>query len=335
MEINLDNPFEQFEPQSWEPHSEIAQKKWGDQDPYIVHRTHGVMGKVVLHNSNDQINNETTFLDTVLVEYKIGKQSYPIFRVRDFFEVGYPIAEEGHGNLTGDLAERIARRVTKYFLKHITKEGDTGGIFDERFNPQDKNGYIVTNNDEYVLKIQKYPNMVLLRRKGGSDWSYDVVKELDGFFDFRCNGKRHILVLESKLDKIQLSSEKLVTNLFDPLKELFPDVQLHYILFSSPQALFYDVHKRKILKTKAYEIFHILRYNGVGSLFLEFHEKTEEFNTAANHLIQQYNMIALRRVKFTGTIILDRNRLSLYDRGESPFMELEKTDKQYLWREIE
>ena len=155
------------------------------------------------------------------------------------------------------------------------------------------------------------------------------------FFDYRCNGKRHILVLESKLDKIQLSSEKLVSNLFEPLKELFPDVQLHYILFSSPQALFYDVHKRKILKNKAEEIYHILKDAEVGSLFLEFHEKTEEINAMATHLILQYNLIAQRKVQFQGKIILDRNRLQLFDRGESPFMELEKTDDESLWREIQ
>ena len=55
-----------------------------------------------------------------------------------------------------------------------------------------------------------------------SPWAYDNIKELDGFFDYRYLGKRNILVLESKLERLNINPERLVENLFEPLKELFP-----------------------------------------------------------------------------------------------------------------
>ena len=335
MELEEDNPFSPIMPRLWLPHTETAKEKWADEEIYAAPRAHGVKGKMVLHNLNDSINHQLSFLDNVLLEYQIGKQSYPLFHVRDFFEVGYPISEEGRGNLTGDIAERLARRVVKYFLKHLSADGDTGGIFDRRFNPAEKDGYIITNNDRYILKIHKYPNIVLLRRKVQSEWNYDVVKELDGLFDYRCNGQRHILVLESKLDKLQLSSEKLVTNLFEPLRELFPKAHFHYILFSNAHSLFKRVHKDNFLKEKPLEIFHLLNDAGVGSFYFSFKEKYEDFTAMASHLITQYKRIAHMRVQFQGTILIDGKTLSLFDRGQSPFMKLVKEDEEFLWREVE
>ena len=327
------SPFADFEPYHFEPTSEKSKARWQNKVPIVAPRNHGVKGEIVLHNLNDSINEDRTFLESVLVEYQIASQSYTIFTVEDLFSVGYALDEEGRGNLTGDLAERITRRVIKYWLKHLSAEGDTGGIFDKRFDPAHKNGYIINNTDTLLLKIQKYPNIVLLKRRDDSEWAYDAIKELDGLFDYRHQGVRHIMVLETKLDKIQLTSQKLVDNLFDPFKKLFPQAQFHYILFSSKNALFHPVHKNNFLKNKALEIYQILQASGVNSLYFSFNETYEQYTATATHLITQYKRLAQERVAFHGTIIMEPNSIELYDRGQEPFMKLKQVSHKH-WTDI-
>lgn len=290
-------------------------------------------GKLLLHNPNDQINHNRGLLEKVLIEYRINHHSYPLYTVKDMFMVDYSISEEGRGNIMGDIAERVSRRITKFFLKHHSPEGYTGGIFDKRFNPQKKNGYIITNNERYLLKIQNYPNLIILRKSPDSPWSYDNIKELDGFFDYRYHGDRHILVLESKLEKLNIKPDLLVENLFEPLKELFPESQLHYILFSNRSSIFREDNPYRILRSRPFEIYETLKANGVGTLFFSFNERHGEFEKAASHLITQYRFLSFQEIDINGRMVIEHNRIELYDSGERPFLSLERDRNSGLWRD--
>ncbi len=320
-------PFLHFTPTLWQPPGDSG------KGVYSVLREHGVRGRLVLHNSNDRINSSHTLLERVLLEYRIGHHSYSLFTIKDLFAADYAFSEEGWGNIMGDIAERISRRVTKFFLKHHSPEGNTGGIFDKRFNPQEKNGYIITHNEQYLLKIQNYPNLIILKNSPEAAWEYENIKELDGFFDYRYHGDRHIIVLESKLDKLHINVDKLKQNLFTPLKSLFPDSKFHYILFSNSHSLFRENSRYKILRSRPYEIFKALKEDGVGTLFFSFNEQYHEFEQAAKHLITQYRMISHQNVDLYGRITMGHNEIHLYDSGEHPFMTLQRDPSTGLWRE--
>jgi hypothetical protein len=320
-------PFKHYEPTLWEPPGE----RFSDGNVYSVLREHGVKGSLHPHNLNDSINSDRGFLDKILLEYRIDKQSYPLFTVKDLFVADYGFTEESRGNIMGDIAERIARRVTKFFLKHHSPEGYTGGIFDKRFNPQKKNGYIITHNGRYLLKVQKYPNLIILKSTPEGEWSYDNIKELDGFFDYRFHGDRHIIVLESKLERLHINSDKLISNLFNPLKELFPESKLHYLLFSNRSSIFHDDNPYRILRSRPFEIYDLLKQHGVGTLFFSFNEKYREFERATTHLITQYRLISFQTVDINGRITIAKNRIDLYDSGERPFLSLRRERESGLW----
>ncbi len=325
-----DGPFLHYEPILWKPPGE----RYSEKDVYSVLREHGITGKIKLHSLNDSININKGFLEKILIEYQINRHSYGLFTVKELFTSDYAFSEEGRGNIIGDIAERISRRITKYFLKHHSKEGYTGGIFDKRFNPREKDGYIITNNERYILKIKNYPNLIILRNSHESAWGYENIKELDGFFDYRYHGDRHILVLESKLDRININSDKLITNLFNPLKELFPKSYFHYILFSNHHSIFHEDNPYRILRKRPYEIYEELKKHEIGTLFFSFNEEYHEFERATTHLITQYRLISHLNIDITGRIVVDHNQIDLYDNGERPFLSLRRDRQNGLWANL-
>ena len=232
----LVDPFQEFLPVLWNPaHPEDTDSIDGI---YSIKRNHGVHGTFKLHNPNDAINDDRPASEKILIEYIINGVSYAIVRVADLLNSPFPIDHASGGNLIGDIAERIARRVTKYFLKHWNKRGYTGGVFDNRFDPLNRDDFIVAHTSDFILKIDRYPNLIILKRTGRGKFGYENIKELDGFFDYRFGGKRYILVLESKLEKINVNCDDLVNNLFAPLRQIFPDAQFYYVLFTDKNSIY-------------------------------------------------------------------------------------------------
>jgi hypothetical protein len=326
-------PFTGFQPIYWNPSRDDA----GEEGRICsVKRDHGVKGTYRLHNPRDQINDDHRFLEKILVEYRIGRISYPLFTVGDFFEVGHSFDPKAAGNIMGDIAERIARRVTKYFLKHYSRQGYTGGIFDERFNPAERDDFIVAHTGQYVLKIQKYPNLVILKRTGKGKYGYENIKELDGLFDYRYKGTRHILVLESKMDRINVDCEFLAKNLFKPLRQLFPEACFSFILFSDKKSIYMKKGFRRLrqLKQVPIAIHQRLKQEGIGTLFFTFNESAADFERIKDHLITQYRSIARLGVTLRGRMEISHREIMLFDEGETPHMKLVKDVKTGLWREV-
>jgi hypothetical protein len=322
-------PFEAFQPVQWE----IGD---GSVPLFSVKRDHGVRGTFLLHNPKDEINEGREFLDRVVVEYQIGRNHYDLFRVSDLFDAGYAFEPKAVGNIMGDAAERVARRITKYFLQHYTRRGRTGGIFDRRFDPRNRESFIVAHTDRYVLKIDGYPNLVILKKSGKGKYGYENIKELDGLFDYRYGHERHVLVLESKLERIKVRREELVANLFEPLREFFPEARFTYVLFSDREAIYVKKHfeRRRRLRHTPLALAETLRREGIGVLFFTFNESRGDFERIAEHLITQHRAITNRRVVLHGRMLVSEREIVLFDGGETPHLKLVRDRATGLWREV-
>ncbi|MBN1982297.1 MAG: hypothetical protein JW795_12255 [Chitinivibrionales bacterium] len=328
------NPFEAFQPVlfNFEDDHSLA----GQSLPYTVKRNHGIKTSFLLHNPNDEINENRPYLEKVIIEYRIKSISYDLFTIGDFLSVSYPFEERTAGTVIGDIAERIARRITKYFLKHFSFDGRTGGIFDKRFNPSARDNFLVGHTDNYVLKILRYPNMVILKKTGGGKYGYENIKELDGLFDYRWGSQRHILVLESKLDKINVNSDDLITNCFRPLRALFPSSRFSYILFSDAHSLFRSKGSSPLrrLRHVPLTIFHKLKNHDIDVLYFTFNETRDDFERIKNHLIMQYRFVNSLDMHYYGKIILSDKKIVLFDGGETPRIKLIKDVGSGMWKEI-
>ncbi len=329
-----DYPFSEFQPVYWNPCSPVS----GGPGMTIcsVKRNHGVKGMYELHNPRDEINDGRQFLDRVLVEYRIGNNSYSLYTVGDLFQAAYALDPKADGNIRGDVAERIARRVTKYWLKHFSRHGYTGGIFDKRFNPSERNDFIVAHSDRYILKIQKYPNLAILDKTGKGNYGYENIKELDGLFDYRCGKARHVLVLESKLEKINVDCDDLVNNLFNPLRQLLPAATFTYVLFSGRESIYMKkgFERLRQLKQLPQKIYEALNAQNIGTLFFTFNETHADFDHIRSHLITQYRSVTHLGFELHGRMRLSANEITLFDGGQTPHMKLVRDTHSGLWREV-
>ena len=325
--------FPDFEPVGWDP-DEAAMSE--EKTVYSLRRDHGVLGNYRLHNPNDEINDNRSEFDKIILEYRIRHNSYPLYTVGDLLHSPYAYGPKSEGNLVGDIAERIARRITKYWLQHYSPHGKTGGIFDKRFNPLARDGFLIAHSPEYVLKIQKYPNCVILKKTGKGKFGYENIKELDGLFDYRYFLRRHILVLESKVEKTAIPTTDLMKNLFVPLRALFPKTDFSYILFTDHNSIYQKKHftRRRQIKRFPYKIYSCLREAGIGVLFFSFNETRDDFERMKNHLITQYRAFHKMGVALSGRTVLTGKEIIVFDEGETPHLKLIKDPATGLWKEV-
>jgi len=325
--------FPDFEPVGWNPDGNDGQ---GGKTVYSLRRDHGVLGSYRLHNPNDEINDNRSEFDKIVLEYRIRHNSYPLYTVSDLLHSPYPFNAKSEGNIIGDIAERIARRITKYWLQHYSPHGKTGGIFDKRFDPLARDDFIIAHSPEYVLKIRKYPNCVILKKSGKGKFGYENIKELDGLFDYRYFLRRHILVLESKVEKTTISVGDLMKNLFGPLGALFPKTAFSYILFTDRNSIYQKRHfaRRRQIKQFPYKIYEHLRQAGIGALFFGFNETREDFERMKNHLITQYRALHKMGVSLSGKTVVTGKEIIVFDGGETPHLKLIKDTATGLWKEV-
>jgi hypothetical protein len=328
------DPFHDFHPVLWNPtHPEDPSLMEGI---YSIKRNHGVCGIFKLHNLNDAINDDRPTSEKIVIEYQINGCSYAIYTVADLLNSPHPFDHTAEGNIMGEIAERIARRVVKYFLKHVSKRGKTGGIFDERFDPKHREDFIIGSTNDYVLKIDHYPNLIILKRTGRGKFGYENIKELDGFFDYRYGGKRHILVLESKLEKINVNCDDLAQNLFAPLREIFPEARFYYVLFTDRNSIYvkHSYRRWRQIKQLPVKIFDRLSSDGIGTLFFTFSESRDDFERMKDFLILQHRALRNLAVTLRGKTVISEKELLVFDGGETPHIKLVKDLKEGVWREV-
>jgi hypothetical protein len=328
------DPFHDFHPVLWNPAG--PGEDAAVRGIYSIKRNHGVSGVYKLHNPNDAINDDRPAGEKILLEYVIDGRSYALYTVADLLSAPYPVDQASAGNIMGDIAERIARRVTKYFLKHVSGRGRTGGIFDRRFDPAHRDDFIVGSTNDYVLKIDRYPNLILLKRTGKGQFGYENIKELDGFFDYRFGGRRNILVLESKLEKINVNGDDLLLHLFLPLRQLFPDTRFHYVLFTDRNSIYvkHTYARWRQIKQLPVKINERLSGDGIGTLFFTFNETRDDFERIKDFLILQRRAVSRQAVTLHGRTVISDKELLVFDGGETPHIKLVKDVASGLWKEV-
>lgn len=329
------DPFVLYQPVIWTPHKGSVVST--DQEIYSTTRDHGIDGSWKLHNLNDSINEGRSLSDKIIINYRINDSSFPLFTGADLLNSPYAYETQAEGNILGEIAERISRRVVKNFLRHCHRNGKTGGIFDKRFDPKNREDFIVQHTNDYILKIQKYPNLIILKRTGHGKYGYENIKELDGFFDYRFNGRRHILVLESKLEKLNVNCDDLISNLFIPLRELFPEASFQYILFGDKNSIYVknNFEKRRQLRQLPLNIYKRLHDEGIGTIFFTFNESRENFETIKNFLMLQYRTIKKLEHTIYGKTIISEKELEIFDGAETPHLKLVKDPISGLWKEVQ
>ncbi|QTD52152.1 hypothetical protein [Sulfidibacter corallicola] len=291
--------------------------------------------KFKLHHSNDPINQDLPESEKLLISYEVTGRRYGLYSLGDLLCSTYPFDETGIPNMKGDLAERIARRVMKRFLQRFDQNrGRIGGLFDKSFDPKNRENYVVANTKRYVLKIGRYPNMILLKKTGQGKWGYQHVTDLDGLFDFRYLSKRHLIILESKTGKIDVQAESLYETLFVPLRKLFPEAIFSYVVFADRRHLM-DIRypEYRILQDAAVRIYEALAYHGIASFFFEFQENDSDFMQMCRHLINAYRTYHHERVSFQGSVSVTDSHIAIFEPGNRrPYLELARDPSTGMFR---
>lgn len=321
-------PFSKFLPVPWEPSD--------DAPPvYSLARTHGLTCALGFHHFDDPINRDRDEMDRALLSYEINGRRYDLYTVSDLDAATYGFDEKGTANLIGDLAERIARRIMKRFLQIYGRGmGKLGGLFDQRFDPKKREGYVVAHSQEHVLKIGKYPNLVLLKRTGKGKWGYQHVTDLDGLFDFRSANKRHMIIIESKSGRIDIDPTHLIEETIVPLESLFPGSMFTYVLFADKTQLIEarDAEYR-ILQDAPLRLYHALSDAGIPSFFFDFRESEREFKSMSRHLINVFRTLHDLRVTFSGSTVLTRDSVDIFAPGsDQPYVALKRDPKTGMYR---
>lgn len=323
-------PFSRFLPTPWQ--------LYDDDDPvYSVTRTHGLHCRYLLHNLSDPINRDREEDEMVLISYEVNQRRYDLFTLSDMLSAPYDFDEQGVSNMVGDLAERIARRLAKRFFQTYARHmGRLGGLFDKRFDPKSREGYVVAHNSRFVLKIGKYPNMVLLKKTGLGKWGYQHVTDIDGLFDYRSASQRHMMLMESKSGRIDLDVEHLVDNVFGPMSQLFPDAQLSFVLFSDGRFLFDSrFPEYRILHEIPLRLYNALEQAGIPCIFFDFKESEKDFKILARHLITASKTYHHQRVVFSGRTECTPHGIVIYVPGSDiPYLALRREPRSGLFRMV-
>jgi len=330
------DPFAEYHPIIWTPAQHSKAVVMQTEPIYSVTRDHGGGCSYKFHNLNDEINEGRSTADKIIINYKVNNRTYPLFTGKDLTDALYPYDVEATGNLLGEIAERISRRVVKKFLKRCHHNGKTGGIFDKRFDVKNREDFIVQHTGDYILKIQKYPNLIILKHTGHGKFGYENVKELDGFFDYRYMGQRYILVLESKLEKINVDCDDLVNNLFVPLRALFPEARFYYVLFGDKNSIYVKntFDKRRQLRQLPVDIYKRLHECGIGTLFFTFDETRDDFEKMKDFLMLQSRTVRNLSHTIYGKTIISEKELTIFDGGETPHIKLIKDPRSGFWKEV-
>ncbi|MCF7866587.1 hypothetical protein K9L67_03495 [Candidatus Woesearchaeota archaeon] len=316
----------------------IFKKK--DDEIFCLKRNHGVSSNYVLHNIDDVFNENNSFKDISLIEYRIGDLSYNLFSIDDFNILPYEVSWDTSTNIMGEIRERISRRITKYFLRHFDRDfGKPGGLFNKKFNKDNKDNFNVNHSDNYILKIKNYPNMVILKQGGEGLSGYVPIKELDGLFDYRYKGEKTLIVMESKFQTLNLKSNtksksvKLIDDLFVPLKELFPDRSFYFLLFADKNAIIKRNSKYNEIKKEPLRIYDFLKKESVDTLFFTFNEKEADYFNMCSHIINQYNFLNKKKMNFNGRVAYSPVNLDVFYNGsKNPLISLKKIGNG-LWKE--
>lgn len=337
-------PFESYQPIIWNYRRPKSSKP--DRWTWSTKRDHGVKSKLKFCRIEDSLNKDKSLIDSVIIQYLINGNSYDLFRVSDFLN-----SEESNSgfinrslkvksidgiikNAIGEIGERISRRIVKKFLQKYSKAGKPIGLYCNKFDPIKKD-YIVRNTENYILKIDNYPNLVILKRDGKGKFGYKNIKEIDGFFAYRFKNQKFVVVLESKIGNIDIDPRKNYDNLFKPLKELYPEAFFSYILFGQESHLYDQRTSKNVrkLRKRIVDVYKPLMDNNIGFMAFTFNENASDFERLYTHIETEYQKIHNMDLVLNNRTEISKNSIVIYDNLGLPYMKLFKQGDG-VWKEM-
>jgi hypothetical protein len=308
-----------------------------EDDHFGLKRVHNITGKTVRYSLNVLINGQLGNPNKRLIEFRIGTQKYPLFTVSDFARFQELIdpsinpAEDYtcRSNVAGLLAERMAWTSTYAWLEKLSENGH---IIRQEYEEE----HLLANSDRYILKVKNSPNAILLRKSSRNPTEYNQIKELDGFFLYQQGKEQYVIVEETKIQGLNIGLDILVQNLFDPLKEIFPDSRLIYVVYSNQDSIYVGGlsaekrrrHSNKINKEPE-RIYKELLKNGIGTIFFTHQENTLSFNEMTAHVLKHADLIREKAIDLRATYSSEQIKIWL---GNTPIVILRK-DREKYWKE--
>lgn len=332
-------------------------------DFYIFRKNHELPGQLQPRHLDDGINVGKPDLERVVLTYKIGSSISPIFTVDDLLHGHYNFNAHSESSFRGEMMERISRRLIKRFLKYYSPDGKRAGTlgpFNDEFK---RNNYTLEFNEQYELKTRNYPNAVLIEKK----WDEHKkrlrprdITDLDGLFFYHFDDEQHLFIVESKAGKWGYTpqrQEKIVRDLIKPLKSLYPDWHLNYLMMSAEDALYHpyrlsekqidalpkqhrkyigQLGKVKRLNPQAVELYERLTPLGVNTMFFTFNETPEKIKQVKEFLIGVYEKFTGMQGKgrFKGSFEDTVNRTAIYNGAPTPDIEFVLNSETGEYRKI-
>jgi len=284
-------------------------------------------------------------LERIVVSYRTNGNWHGLYTVRDLIdhpfleseklmktpedETAQPAAEHNNNDapvqvadlaqqITGDVAERIARRVTKTMLHKMQGKGN--GIFDKSYSKWQRNGFMITHNDRLALKFRNYPNVVLLEKTAEAPFEYKTIAEIDGLFDFRHKWRRYLLLVESKSGRPKIG-EKHIGEVFDKLRQLSPTSEFGYLVFCTRKELMTHGH----LYTRLANIYDELAPRGIGTIFFSFNEDYDTLKRMGAHVATHMRACKEKGFHPASKAYFSDDEIHIYGKGGQPVRSLVRT----------
>lgn len=333
-----DSVFAEYSPVKWEPHDKKRFK--GKKIVYSVSKFPVIKTSYSLHNPNDSINRGRSDLEKILLEYKSNDITYALL-LKDLFQSDFDNLEKRKNLVFRDITERFARGMMDSFLETYSSSGKKNGITPSDFQPGDNEEFIVAHNSEYILKYHNYPNLLILKKSADGEGIYgykEVRKEIDGLFDYTYMGQRNILIVES-IHKQELEHNRvplLINDLYEPLRQLFPNTYFSYVLIGDRELIFEDheIHKQYNLLTDTSEdICLALSKENINVMFVPFQQRDKDFKNIFHHLKTQYSLLNDKHASWNGRIESSPDSLTVFDHGETPHRKFYRDGES--WREVD
>jgi len=292
-------------------------------ESYHLTRWQGFVPEFNCYPLNDLIEGrKSTGKDTVIeyvVEFGDVKIRMPVFTVGDFWKInGFHSSDEKgkqgweKSDIQKILTEKIAWTTVYNWLTTVMRDGR---LVENRY----KETHVFANSEKYVLKVRDSPNMVLLDKgkKGSTD--YNPLKEIDGLFLYDKDNISHVIVQETKSNGFSVGLDDLVENLFNPLKDIFPNSKIIYLLFNNMDSIYVgrDSKERKEtfnkIRNEPTRIFKRLLEEGVGTIYFGYRFPFTRFNEFNIFLKKQQAILNNGEVDLTCKYSNGRIRLFVGD----------------------
>jgi len=321
--------------------------EWENEEKKIIstREDHDHNTTWITHTHNDEINNGLSqeHPDQTIIEYVIrskgvtvSKKLYKNKNITNLKERKDGSLNDRHAwnALRGDIGEHIARMNLMYYLRHHYPNGRIDSMFDSEFKRDNSQGYVVGHHGKHILKIKNYPNMEILEHRGDAPADYKCIKEIDGLFLFNHQFGQYLIVMESKTGSLtKTDEESLVSNLFNPLRKMFPDRKPAYLLFGTKEQI-YTNDEFRVLKHKPVSIYKMLQQHSIDTMFMTFNETSDEFDKMADQVVKQYKWLNDLELHAKGWRKKE-DCLELYNGGQRPVYTLRRDPQNpKIWHEL-